>query len=168
MKRTILALVLAVAAGSAQASVWNWTASLAPGNEVPPVNAPGASGSASGSFDTVSLLLTWTVNWSGLSGPAVGAHFHGPAPVGVNAGVQVNIGNISGLTAPSAGNAVLTAGQGNDLLAGLWYVNIHTSANPGGEIRGQVVASQVPLPGALPLVLVALGALGLVRRRVFA
>ena len=71
-----------------------------------------------------------------MSGPATAAHFHGPAEVGKNAGVAVAIPNAT--TSPNEGSATLTDAQAADLLAGKYYVNVHTAANPGGEIRGQV------------------------------
>ncbi len=42
------------------------------------------------------------------------------------------------MTSPVSGQATLTDAQAADLLAGRWYINLHTAANPGGEIRGQV------------------------------
>jgi hypothetical protein len=67
-------------------------------------------------------------------------HFHGAANPGQNAGVQLNIGAISGLVSPSVGKITIPVGQAADLQNGLWYVNLHTAANPGGELRGQVVS----------------------------
>ena len=64
------------------------------------------------------------------------AHFHGPAMPGANAGVAVPFPNAA---SPAAGETILTPVQVNDLMAGKWYVNVHTAANPGGEIRGQVM-----------------------------
>ena len=106
--------------------------------EVPP-NASMGSGMATVTVDDVSNSLCWDISWSGMTGPATGMHFHGPAMAGVSAGVQVNIGAISGLTSPSMGCTVITALQVTDLQNDLWYINIHSSAFPGGEIRGQVV-----------------------------
>jgi hypothetical protein len=83
--------------------------------------------------------LTWTVTYSGLTGDASAAHFHGPAAPGANAPVIIPIG-MGSVPNPSTGSKVLTDDQIADLLAGKWYVNVHTKANPGGEIRGQVVA----------------------------
>jgi hypothetical protein len=80
--------------------------------------------------------LHYHVVYSGLSGPATAAHFHGPAAAGANAGVVMPF---KGYTSPIDGDATLTPAQAADLLAGLWYINVHTAANPGGEIRGQVV-----------------------------
>ena len=88
------------------------------------------------SFDTATRNLTWTVTYSGLSGPAAGAHFHGPGEAGKNAGIVLPF---QSPTSPIKGSQTLTEAQTADLLAGKWYVNVHTAANPGGEIRGQMV-----------------------------
>ncbi|MDE2379974.1 CHRD domain-containing protein [Bradyrhizobium sp.] len=102
-----------------------------------PATTSGGSGSAQLDYDAASKKLSWTVTYSGLSGPATAAHFHGPAEPGKNAGVAVAIPNAS--ASPVKGEATLTDAQAADLLAGKYYINIHTAANPGGEIRGQVV-----------------------------
>jgi len=95
-----------------------------------------ASGTVEASLDKKTNVLSWTFTYSGLSGPATAGHFHGPAASGQNADVVVPIdGN---LASPIKGTATLTAEQAADLMAGKWYVNLHTAANPKGEIRGQV------------------------------
>jgi len=101
--------------------------------ETPPNASPG-TGLGGFSFDTSTNTLTWTVNFSGLLGPVVAAHLHQGAP-GVPGPVAVPIGTVS----PSTGSAVLSAAQVADLLAGNFYVNIHTSVFPGGEVRGQML-----------------------------
>jgi len=101
-----------------------------------PANTSAGTGTADIDYDADSKKLTWKVTYSGLSGPATAAHFHGPAEAGKNAGVAVAIPNAT--TSPVEGSATLTDAQAADLLAGKYYVNIHTQANPGGEIRGQV------------------------------
>src|SRR6266702_3432590 len=103
--------------------------------EVPP-NTSAGKGTAEIDYDAASKKLSWKVTYSGLSGPATAAHFHGPAAAGKNAGVAVPIANPN--ASPVAGSATLTDAQAADLTAGKYYVNIHTAANPGGEIRGQV------------------------------
>jgi hypothetical protein len=95
-----------------------------------------AKGDAAVTYDTTSKQVTWRITYSGLSGPPTAAHFHGPAQPGANAGVAVPIPNVA--TSPAQGSATLTDAQAADLLAGRYYINIHTAANPGGEIRGQV------------------------------
>ena len=117
------------------------SARLSGANEVPPT-ATSASGSVEASLDKKSNELSWTVTYSGLSGPATGAHFHGPAMPGANAGVVVPL--TGGMASPMKGKSTLTAAQAADLLAGKWYMNVHTTANPGGEIRGQVNAANRP------------------------
>jgi hypothetical protein len=101
-----------------------------------PANTSAGKGTADIDYDAASKKLTWKLTYSGLTGPATAAHFHGPAEAGKNAGVAVAI---PGATAsPAEGSATLTDAQAADLLAGKYYVNVHTAANPGGEIRGQV------------------------------
>jgi CHRD domain len=119
--------------GSAQADQTKFKADLAPG---PGVTSLG-KGNATASFDSATKSLTWTVDYSGLNGPATAAHIHGPADPGANAGIVVPFsGN---LASPIKGSATLTDAQIAQLEAGKWYVNIHTEANKGGEIRGQLV-----------------------------
>ncbi len=95
-----------------------------------------ATGKALVSFNDVSRQLTWTVSWKDILGSTDQLHFHGPAAPGVDAGVQQNIGVASN---PVSGSATLTAGQAADLQNGLWYINLHSSDFPAGEIRGQVL-----------------------------
>jgi hypothetical protein len=104
-------------------------------SETPPTTSAG-KGSADIDYDAATKKLSWKLTYSGLSGPATAAHFHGPAEPGKNAGVAVAIPNAS--KSPVDGSATLTDAQAADLEAGKYYINIHTAANPGGEIRGQV------------------------------
>jgi hypothetical protein len=119
--------------GAAQAQEIKFRAELAPAPGV----ASSGKGTAAASLDTNTKTLTWTVDYSGLSGPATAAHIHGPADPGANAGIVVPFtGN---LASPIKGSATLTDAQIAQLEAGKWYVNIHTEANKPGEIRGQLV-----------------------------
>lgn len=101
-----------------------------------PANTSAGQGTAELDYDPASKKLSWKVTYSGLSGPATAAHFHGPAEAGKNGGVAVAIPNAT--ASPVEGSATLTDAQAADLVAGKYYINIHTAANPGGEIRGQV------------------------------
>jgi hypothetical protein len=105
-------------------------------SETPP-NTSAGTGTADIDYDAATKKLTWKLTYSGLSGPATAAHFHGPAEPGKNAGVAVAIPNAT--SSPVEGSATLTDAQAADLAAGKYYVNVHTAANPGGEIRGQVM-----------------------------
>ena len=117
------------------ASAEKFKATLDGKSEVPPTTTAG-TGTADIDYDPATKKLSWKLSYSGLSGPATAAHFHGPAAADKNAGVAVAIPNAT--KSPAEGSATLTAEQAADLEAGKYYVNVHTAANPGGEIRGQV------------------------------
>jgi Cu/Zn superoxide dismutase len=110
-------------------------ATLSGAQEVPPANTP-ATGSAEISLNNNTNLLTWKVTYMRLTGAPTGAHIHGPAAPGQNAGVVVPFTNVG--AQPVMGQATLTPQQVADLAAGRWYVNIHTANFPNGEIRGQL------------------------------
>jgi len=127
--------LLIVTAVSARAEVVKLQADLKGSNEVPP-NSSSGSGKAEAAFDTQTKVLTYTVTYAGLTGPAMGAHFHGPGEAGKNAGIALPFKTVQ---SPIQGSATLTDAQAADLLAGKWYANIHTAGNPGGELRGQMM-----------------------------
>lgn len=126
-----------LAAGSAAAETVRLSANLQPSSEVPPTATKG-SGDAEATYDTATHMLQWKVTYEHLTGPATAAHFHGPAPVGQNAGVQVPIPKEE-LASPIKVSKELTDAQVTDLMGGKWYFNIHTKEHPAGEIRGQVM-----------------------------
>ena len=105
-------------------------------SEVPATTSTG-TGTADIDYDAATKKLSWKLTYTGLSGPATAAHFHGPAAAGENAKVSVAIPGAT--STPAEGSATLTDAQAADLEAGKLYVNVHTAANPGGEIRGQVM-----------------------------
>ena len=118
----------------AVAETMTFKADLKAASEVPPNSSKGA-GAAAVTYDTASKTLRWTVTFSGLTGTATAAHFHGPAEAGKNAGPVVTL---TGSASPMAGSATLTDAQAADLMAGKWYINVHTAEHKDGEIRGQV------------------------------
>jgi hypothetical protein len=129
MRHTLFAAVAAMSlmvASAASAQMVHYTAKLA-----------GASG-VKGSGDVFAMLdgktFSYTANYKDLTGPAVAAHFHdAPAPGG-NGPPIVPAKDVA--TSPIKGTATLTDAQIADLNAGKVYFNVHTAANPGGEIRG--------------------------------
>jgi len=129
-------VALALSAGSAWAGTLKGNIALSASNEVPPNNST-ATGTASVSFDADSRVLKWHIVYSGLSGPAIAMHFHGPTEPGKNAGILVPV--TGSLASPVEGSVTLTEPQSADLTAGKWYINIHTAQHPGGELRGQVI-----------------------------
>jgi len=143
MSRRIVILTACAAgalswAASANAASENFKVDLTGAQQVPPVDSPG-KGSADLSYDPATRVLTWTLTYTGLSGPATMAHFHGPAAAGKNGPVAIWISTKGGSAAsPIKGEATLTPEQAQQFSAGEWYINVHSQAHPGGEIRGQV------------------------------
>jgi hypothetical protein len=180
-----------LSAGSASAQVTNFILrgvagdGLLSGNQVPAVSG-GSGGLRIGgiTFDGTTHVLTIDVGWGSgngftdLTGNAIAGHLHGPtasvAPASFteNAGVQYPLDPLAGWN-PSAtnggfnGSLTINAADVTPLLNGQFYMNVHTTANGGGEIRGNLVAvSPLPEPGLM----IGASALGLaairsVRRR---
>ena len=159
---------LMIVTNSATAAMINLAASIdgAQADAGAGTGSPG-TGAATMRLDDATNLFTWDISWSGLIGTETVMHFHGPALPDENAGVQVDFGSISGTSSPSIGQTTISEAQKTDLLAELWYINIHTTEFPAGEIRGQVqVVSAVPIPATIWLLGSGLlGLVGMARRK---
>lgn len=159
MMRLALAIaVLGATAGAAQGTLIKMTFPMDGLQEVPPKVTPGF-GTGKIELDTDTNLLKWNIVYQDLLGPTVAAHFHAPAPFGVNAPPVIDFGDFGSLLSPIVGETTITAAQTQQILDGLWYVNIHSSVFTPGEIRGQVV------PGPAVLAPLALAGIALRRRR---
>ncbi len=124
------------------AIIYTIDAPLGGTQEVPPNPSTGL-GSITGTYDDATGLLLFDLVFTGLFSPTTAAHFHAPAPRGVNAGIVIGfvgfpVGVTSGFYTNRPAGYILTPAQNIEIVGGLWYVNIHTSASPGGEIRGQL------------------------------
>lgn len=141
MRKTALVFGLLAAAAAwpmaTHAAVVTYKATLSAAAEVPPVQSPG-TGTAAVNVDTATNQISWRVEYAGLTGPAAAAHIHCGAPAGGNAGVSVPLGTAPNWASPLQGSGTLTDAQLAQLQAGQCYVNVHTAANKGGEIRGQL------------------------------
>ena len=115
--------------------------------EVPPNASPG-TGTIIGSYNHVTNTISYSIIFSGLGSNTVAAHFHAPAPPGVNAPVIIaHTGFPTGVTSGTYSNThVITDLQETQLFSGLWYSNIHTALLPGGEIRAQIILSPPCMP----------------------
>ena len=102
------------------------------GSQSVPANASSATGTFVGTYSPTSQQLTYTVTYQGIA--PTNAHLHAGAP---GAAGPVSI-SFASFVSPIQGTATLTAGQANDLLNNRMYVNLHTAAFPGGEIRGNI------------------------------
>lgn len=116
-------------------------AALDPEQEVAPSNGDVSAAMGAGwvSFDVDTDQFFWNVAYSGLTAEATAAHIHGPARPGENSGVLIAIDN-DGTDSPIEGmiNNPSASALGH-IISNLGYFNIHTEANPGGEIRGQIL-----------------------------
>lgn len=141
------AISLAQAAGCSASST-SFVAVLNGNQEVPTLPA-GVSGIANLSLNTVTNQLTVSINATGLTAANVTlAHIHSPAPVGTNAGVDTNLflGPTGTFVLPFNTTVTVTPALIASMQAGTAYVNIHTVANGGGEIRGQIACGPAVLP----------------------
>ncbi len=128
---------------------------------------PGATGSGTGTItlDTATGEVSYDVSWSGTQGTAFFSHFHGAAAPGVFAPARYFISNgpqqaaLGSITlsdpVPVNGAAYTVAQQMQDLIDGLWYVNVHTTHSTQGEIRGQILVPEPRLAALLGLLAVA-------------
>ena len=132
-----IAVAFCLFAGMTQAATVTFTAKLKGADEVP-ANTTAGAGDVRATLDTTAKTFSFAVTYSGLTGPAIMAHFHGPAAPGVNAPPIVTMAT---LASPITGTATLTDAQIADLTSGKWYFNVHTAAHKGGEIRGQLMTA---------------------------
>ena len=131
----VLAALAAFSVSPALAETLHFKASLSGPAETPPTDSKG-TGTVDATYDDATKTLGWTINYSGLTGPALAAHFHGPAAAGTAAPIEVPL--TGSLDSPIKGSATLTDAQAKDLTSGMMYFNIHTAAHKPGEIRGQM------------------------------
>ena len=138
MRFTLVAAGLSALAVSACSAPMTFQGPMNAAYEVPQTNSRGV-GTIVATVYPSTRAMTYTANYKDLTGPATAAHFHGPAAPGANAAVV-----IPSVVTPATikGGATLTEAQFADLQAGKYYYNIHTAANPGGEIRGQLMRAR--------------------------
>lgn len=134
----VLLAGVAAAAVSACSAPMTFQAQMTGAYEVPSTATRGV-GTVNAQVFPSTGAMTYTAEYKDLTGPATAAHFHGPAAAGANAPV---VAPAPSPVSPIKGGVNLTSAQLADLVAGRWYFNVHTAANPGGEIRGQMMRVQ--------------------------
>jgi len=151
------AMVAACDSSTDVTSAVQYGATLNGASEKPNATTSTGTGVFSAQIHPVDKTLSYSLSWTGLTGTIVGAHIHGPSDANGTANVLVNFQALpagstnqaitTGATGAASGNvdlklAVTATVSGDSLLklfeAGQLYVNVHTAANPGGEIRGQI------------------------------
>lgn len=139
LKAILIFVIAAIFQTSSFATLYSINATMSGAQENPPV--AGGSGTFTGTYNSVTKIISYNIVFS-VVGTTTAGHFHGPAAVGVNAGVQQGfIGIPLGVSSGNwtSASTALTATQETQLLSGLWYANIHTTTFGGGAIRGQLV-----------------------------
>ena len=109
-----------------------------------PSNTSTGSGTLTGTYNAKTNMLSYTINWTGLSNAVTAAHFHGPAEAGVNASpmVDIMIGTNGTAGVATSSSVTITDAAEVALLTGKMYYNLHTTLYPNGEIRGQVTTTE--------------------------
>ncbi|HEX7879965.1 MAG TPA: CHRD domain-containing protein [Candidatus Eisenbacteria bacterium] len=153
LRDSLLTLLCSVALASTAAAQTTYVGVLTGGSEVPPV-VTAATGNATVVLDASQTQLSISVQFQNLTSAYTASHIHGPAPAGTNAGVKwgfvgttagwvFGAGNQSGTITNYLVTGV-TATDVTNLNAGNFYVNIHSSTFPGGELRAQLGSAPVP------------------------
>lgn len=115
-------------------------ATLTAKKEVPkPVGSPKGTGSFTGTINA-KRVLNWKLTFKNLTGPTAGAHIHIGKPGKAGPVAVVLCGKVC--KSPMTGKATLTAPQLKAIKTGGAYVNVHTTKNPSGEIRGQIAVTK--------------------------
>lgn len=141
--RYALALASLLATASLAHAATGFQGTLSGANEVLPVITPG-TGLATVILNDAGTDISWSVSYSGLTGTVTASHIH-KAPIGTNGGVVIGLNPVVGTSSGSFnGTSPVTALQVADLMAGLYYVNIHTTTFPGGEVRAQLEGAPTP------------------------
>jgi CHRD domain len=123
------------------------------GAQVAPASASAALGTMDVYYSKETRVVNWSVSWSGLSGPVTSMHVHGLAPSGFTTAtiVQNIIAASNGIATPNSALYGATskftgtlfvdgvAVKEQDVLNGMYYIDIHTAAYTNGEIRGQII-----------------------------
>jgi hypothetical protein len=146
LRQAVVALAGIACAGVmsvAQAAPMSFSVPLNGSEQVPPVQTKG-TGDAKLTYNPDTRVLTWNVRYNDLSSQVTMAHFHGPAKEGANAKPVIWMTKKGqATTLPTSGDitgeATLTQDEAKDLVAGQYYINVHTKEHPDGEIRGQVM-----------------------------
>ncbi len=111
------------------------------GSQVVPAKSVAANGTIDYVYNQTTRILTYTIKWNSLSGNPTSMHIHGLGSVGFNAGITQNITGYAAATSGTLTGTLLVDGvaiKEADILAGEYYIDVHTAANTGGEIRTQI------------------------------
>lgn len=153
----VLAVIIAiVSATPIQAEIRNFKFVLEGSQAVPPCATSG-TGSATVTLDDVTGAVSVSGTFSGLGGNANNCHIHGPAAIGGTASPVVTLSFTPATSGTISGSGTLNAGQIADMIAGLHYVNLHSSFCGAGELRGQVIDANTTIPASSEWAMIFMG-----------
>jgi uncharacterized protein (TIGR03118 family) len=109
-------------------------------SEVPPVTT---TATGTGTLTFIGSQMLYSISYSGLAGPGTVAHIHGPADTSTSTAPVIPLANPSGTSGKITGLVSIDPTNLTYVLAGLTYINIHSTTNTGGEIRGQIFPIQL-------------------------
>ena len=140
-----LSLIIIVACKSTSEveneNVYYGTITMSGAQEVPPVNTS-ATGTIVADYNRLTRILSYSIEFSGLTDSAVAAHIHGIGEQGISAPVLQTFSPFPRRKAGTYAGTLLIDGvkfTEENLLARRYYINIHSKTYAGGEIRGQLV-----------------------------
>jgi hypothetical protein len=118
----------------------------ASGNQMVPAVSGNGSATISGTYNANTGVMTYTTNWTGLSGaPTSGSFYSGASGTnGTVMGSSWNMGTGLTSTGTYSGQMTLTSDQAMQLRNGGWYYTLGTANNSNGEVRGQITATPTP------------------------
>jgi hypothetical protein len=147
---TAASLGLLRASPAAAETLVTFTALLNGPQQSPPVDTP-SQGVALVLLVKETNTVCYRISYSPLVGNEILAHFHGPAAPSENAPILVNISpSPSPLTSPKHGCVPFTKDEVRFLTKGLLYINVHSTFQPNGEIRGQVLPTKIKYSNVTP------------------
>lgn len=148
----VLALACTLAFAAAAQAQTTYVGVLTGGTEVPPVSTP-ATGNATVVLNAAQTQISISVQFQNLIGTYSASHIHGPAPAGSNAAVKWGFsGTAAGWVFTNSNHdgtisnflAAVVATDVTNLNSGNFYVNVHSTSFPGGELRAQLGSAPVP------------------------
>jgi hypothetical protein len=114
----------------------------ASGSQMNPSNTSTATGTLSGTYNARTNVLNYNIGWNTLTTAAGLVQVYGGAAAGANGTLLFPVAiTTPGTTGTASGSITLTDAQESNLLAGTTYYTISSTTYPGGEIRGQIVAT---------------------------